>query len=1016
MNKLSGIDGAWSEYLRWNDAVAEVIYPVVEDAVPVYMDMESAELRRIADQAGSYSEDPREAFTRAVRAVTVNRFDYVDFGPLVRHTTAWTRKKDRKAPPPCLGLLAVTALAAEDMGNTDDDIAGNAYYARLAKLLSLPADNARLRNQYQAHAEFLWRCLNSWLEELDGERGVPTAYALTYRYVGLPMSQALVREGDRLKFPTMFAQLGLSPGMHMAPEDLVSYLDHWLGSEQSSASSNLRRLWARPATRERIATVAAVELANWDGTITDGSAISAGGTSLATRAMVVANLRAGFMGQSLSLSLGLRPLSSDMDGHMQVRATSGSWIDIAFSPGTAGLWRTSYNQAVDFGSMLEGVVRIRHAVGTDGVEYKRFPRTVIPLIYDELQSAFVEAERLQIGADSALLVRTRSAETKVKTNAVDEVERALASSARPGFQRMDSINGLPEGWVLFRDVQLFGEPSTHLNELIPLSRNKLTIAGGLRIPSRIRKWSTLRPPEVRAAVQTVPNLRVTLSESTSDEVLFEWTSDSGALVAPLADAKLSDGDYRVWLYTGDKKNPIQQSSIRLRSSSNVDISWHNAVRLTYNLTEPLGVLSASELDEQAGVLVDGVTASGDAGISVTCSAPTRITWNGHRQAVEPSTIQIGTPDPKSCVVTGAHHFVLPPYFGRTNAKFIEGECKSCEMVKRFPTWPRNKWQRRSQGQDVVVSTHELDAVDEQQTRPDWDAALDALMHLGGGSINSLESIALQLDGSLLFVDNFIRTLEAMGHIGVERDHHYKAIRWEISPSCLAEATAGTYRLAGFWPPDHVNELADHLTQFGSELRNTVVNDGPSITAFINVASGGISALQDAGLPVSVTGETGMALLGVLPPLSAVGDALHRVPMPGFQSLERFDLRTASWAPSGDPHVPGAYRLRRGFESLYIFRSDNDVEAGTAAIAPVHLVKHLASNAAGETLLVYAEKARAVFLPRGCDLPGLYGRAAVAMSGRPPVQKAINKGRSRMCLFYREFERDAADLLVTLLST
>lgn len=1016
MIKSSATDGPWVDYLRWNDAVAEVLYPIVDDAVPVYMDMEPAELRRVAEHAGCHSGDPREALTKAVRAVTVDRFDYVDFAPLVRHTSAWTRKKDRKAPPPCLGVLAVTALAAEDMGNTDDDIAGNAYYARLAKLLSLPADNARLRQQYQAHAEFLWRCLNLWLEDLDGERGVPTAYALTYRYVGLPLSQALVREGDRLKFPAMFAQLGLSPGMHMAPDDLVGYLDHWLGSEQSSASSNLRRLWARPATRERIATVAAVELANWDGTITDGSALSAGGTSLATRAMVVANLRSGFMGQSLSLSLGLRPLSSDMDGEMEVRATSGTWIDIAFSPGTAGLWRTSYNQAVDFKSMLEGVVRIRHADKPGGVEYKRFPRTVIPLIYDELQSAFVEAERLQIGADSALLVRTRSAETKVKTNVVDEVERALASSARPGFQRMDSINGLPTGWVLFRDVQLFGEPKTHLNELIPLARNKLTIAGGLRIPSRIRKWSTLRPPELRAAVQSEPNLRVTLSESTSEDVLFEWTSRSGALVAPLADAKLNDGDYRVSLYTGEKRNPIQQASIRLRSSRNVDTAWESAVRLVYDLTDPLGVLSATELHDEGGNLVDGATASGNAEVKVTRSAPTRITWNGQRQAVQPSTIQIGTPDPKSCVVTGAHYFVLPTYYGKTDAKFIEGECKSCEMVKRFPAWPRNSWQKKSHGPDIVVSTQDLDEIDEQQSRPDWDAALDALMHLGGGSINSLESIALQLDGSLLFVDNFIRTLEALGHIGVERDDQLKAIRWEISPACLAATSSDAHRLTGFWPPDQIIEVAYHLAQFGSALRTTAVNDGPSVTVFQQVTADGVSALQELDLPVAITSETGMEMLRALPPLSTVGQALQRVPMPGFQSLERFDLSTASWTPSGDPHAIGAYRLRRGFESLYIFRSGDDVEAGTAAIAPVHLVKHLASNADGRTLLVYAEKAKAVFLPRGCDLPGLYGRAAIAMSGRPPTQKAINKGRSRMCLFYREFERDAADLLVTLLST
>lgn len=312
--------GAWLEYLKWNEAVAEVIYPIADTAMPVYMDVESAELQMIAEQAGNHSGDPRKALTQAIRAALVDD-GRIDLKVLVRHTEMWSRSKDRKKSPPCLAYLAVTALAAEDMGNTDDDIAGNAYYARLARLLGLPDDDTRLRQQYSYHAEYFWRCLNRWLDDLDGERGIPTAYALTYRYVGLPMSQALVREGDRKKFPVMFAQSGLSPGMQLAPEDLVSYLDVWLGSEHTSASNNLRRLWERPATRERIATVASVELANWDGTIDDESAVTVGGTSLAARAMLVANLRSGFIDQSLGLSLGLRPLISNMDGQMEVLST-----------------------------------------------------------------------------------------------------------------------------------------------------------------------------------------------------------------------------------------------------------------------------------------------------------------------------------------------------------------------------------------------------------------------------------------------------------------------------------------------------------------------------------------------------------------------------------------------------------------------------------------------------------------------------------------------------------------------
>jgi hypothetical protein len=1016
-SKSGEISAAWDVYLRWNDAVADVIYPVNNDAMPAYMDLETEELQKIAEYAGYTGTDPGHAFAQAVRAVVVGGDGRCSLKALNHRALLWRSGKKLRNPPPTLAFLAITSLAAEDMGKTDDDIAGHAYYVRLAKLLSFSNDSD-LQNQYSKHAEFLWGCLNSWLEDLDGERGVPTAYALTFRYVGLPMSQALVREGDRKKFPAMFAQFGLSPGMEIAPADLSNYLDHWFSLENSPASKNLRKLWNQQSARERIASVAAVELANWDGTLEDASAVSVGGTTLATRAMVIANLRSGFLDSSLDLSLGLRPLVDDMDGQMQVRSADDTWMDIGFSPGTAGLWRTSYTEAVDFGSMLEGAVRIRHTDRDDAPEYKRFPRSVIPLVYDELQSAFVESERLQLGTDSLLLVRT-VAQTKVKTNLVEDVERALAEAARPGFKRVDELAGLPEGWALFTDIQLFGAPNTiRLNELIPLARNNLAIAGGLRIPSRVRKWSTLSPPEVRATVQSEPDLRVTLIDSRSDDVICEWTSDNGVLVASLADAKLQDGNYRVSLFTGTKKVPVQQTSIRLRSSSEPDVLWNTAPRLVYQLGNPLGTLAAAEDSGAAGPYVDGTVSCGAAEIEPTARASGKVTWAGPRPLTQRKTIQIGTPDPTSCIVTGAHHLILPPFMGKATSKFIDGECKSCGLVKRFPAWPKSKWHRKSGGSTgEVVDVHDLDAVNDQ-SRPNWDVALDALMHLGGGTINSLESIALQLEGSSLFVGNFVRTLEMLGHIAIERDDAFRPTRWEVSPSCLAQTSTGAYRVTGFWPPHLVEEVRQQAAHHNASLCCEPAEDAPATYAIRDIDQADVEALSFDNEGIAIVADAGPCMLSALPRLSSVGDALPRSPMPGFQTAERFDVSSASWIETGDPYSQGSYRLRRGFESIYIYRSEADVAAGTAAVAPVHLAKHLAANSIGETIVSYQDKSETIFLPQGSELPGLYGRAVVAMSGHPPETRKVSlkDGPKRKCLLYGGVERSSADLLVTLLTT
>lgn len=1011
------ISAAWDQYLRWNDAVAEVIYPVNDDAMPAYMDLENEELRMIAERAGYAGAEPREAFAQAVRAVVIDGDGRFSLRALNHRAKIWWSSKERRNAPPTLAFLAITSLAAEDMGKTDD-IAGHAYYVRLAKLLGFSKNDNELQQQYSKHAEFLWGCLNSWLEDLDGERGMPTAYALTFRYVGLPMSQALVREGDRKKFPAMFAQFGLSPGMEIAPADLSSYLDHWFSLENSPASTSLRKLWNQQSARERIASVAAVELATWDGTLEDASVVSVGGTALATRAMVVANLRSGFLDSSLDLSLAFRPLVDDMDGQMQVRSADDSWIDIGFSPGTAGLWRTSYTEAVDFGSVLEGAVRLRHADRDDAPEYKRFPRSVIPLVYDELQSAFVESERLQLGTDSLLLVRT-VAQTKVKTNVVKEVERALNEAARPGFKRIDELAGLPEGWVLFTDIQLFGAPVTiRLNELVPLARNNLTIAGGLRIPSRIRKWSTLSPPEVRATVQSEPDLRVTLVNLRSEEVICEWASDNGVLVASLVDAKLPDGNYRVSLFTGTKKVPVQQTSIRLRSSSEPDVLWNNAPRLVYQLDNPLGVLSATEGGDLEGSYVDGQVSLGAAEVAPTSKASSKVPWAGPRPITQRRTIQIGTPDPTSCIATGAHHLILPPFLGKATSNFIDGECKSCGLVKRFPAWPKNRWHRRSRGSSgEVVDVRDLDTVD-SQSRPNWDVALDALMHLGGGSITSLESIALQLEGSSLFVGKFVRTLEMLGHIAIERNDAFRPTRWEISPSCLAQTSSGTYRMTGFWPPNLVEDIRNEAAECSAAVVIEPLQEGPSTCVIQDIDHADAANLNSHHEGIAIVDEAGPTMLSALPRLSAVAEALTRSPMPGFQTAELFDVSSASWIETGDPYAPGAYRLRRGFETFYIYRSEADVAAGSAAVAPVHLAKHLAANILGETIVSYQDKIQSVLLPQGCELPGLYGRAVVSMSGHPPATKGVSlkDGPKRKCLLYGGVERSSADLLVTLLTT
>ncbi|MBF6243293.1 hypothetical protein IU471_06815 [Nocardia elegans] len=1000
----------WQRYLAWNTAVAEVVYPETDEAVPAYMDLEDEVIRQIAAEAGADLPDPRKALAEAVRAVTVDTQGF-SLTKLTSRTRRWPIRSVEA--PPCLAFLALTVVAAENMGNSDEGLASTAYYARLARLLGLADDDSALRRHYQHDAEFLWKRVNRWLENLEGERGVPTAFALTHRYVGLPMSQALVREADRQRFPAMFSQFGLSPGMRLAPDDVATYLGAWLTSESSTATTNLRRLWRRSDSHDRIATIAAVELTNWDGAQQPGTAAA----PTAGRALLIANMRTGFMGTSLDLSLGIHPISEEMDGHMEVLETAGKWSAISFTPGPAGLWRTGYTEEIDFGSMLEGIVRFRHTDSREKTEYKRFPRQVVPLIYDELQSAYVQTERMQLGVDALILVR-ESGDTKHSGSAVGEVSRILSLCARPGFTPMDSIDGLPNGWTLFTGVQLFAAPvteSTRFNELVPLARNQLTVAGGLQIPSRIRKWSSVRPPEVRATVQGENLVRVTLAAAEEEAEVGAWESNTGSLVVPLSDLNLSDGDYLISLFTGAKKTPTQQASVRLRSGEVIDdLTWSRAPRLTYVLDSATGIFSASEgVPEE--IVVDGLSCDGTADISATKVATNTVFWSKPRERGELNRVSIGIPDPKSCVATGAHHIQLPIAYGGRPPKFIEGECTSCGLVKRFPGWPRNRRDaiNKSPG-DVLphISVNDLPVVSEANA--DWDAALDALVHLGGGAFNSLDNVARQLEGSALFVDNFTRTLEALGHVAIERDQQGHPTRWELAPSCLAQTASGQYKLTGRWSRKSITAIESLYGTGVLSRRESPL--GPAEIVLQPLSASKLRNIADLEGGVVVR-DAGPTLLAALPRLSDVASALRRVTMPGFESAERFELQSATWAPTGDLTNPGAYRIKRGFETLYVYRDEADVNNGVGAITGVRLAKHLAANATGRTFAFYIARSEMILTPRGCELPGLYERAAVAFSGRVPEAKLVTIAQQkRTCSLYSSIDRASADLLTTLLTT
>lgn len=1016
--------GNWEHYDRWNAALAEVLFSYEMADLPAYVDVDDEVLAQVAAEIGGPASSAGKDLASVVRG-TLGLDDRPLAGHMARHST-WRRhltrvSADRRkhaatevSPPPSLALLAVLVMAAQRMG-ADRNLAPNAYYPRLGEVLELSdAELKRLRTRFP-QTEALWRGLNEYLEVHEGQRGLPTAYALAYRYVGIPQSQALVRAADRARLPEFFAQFGLTPGSELIPADLERMLEGWILQSPSPVTANLQRLWRGGSARERVSGVVSVELSLWDGTFKKGVE---GATGSPGNVQLVAVMRQGFGRRVLELSFAARLPSPARAEELEIASAEGRPL-ISVTPAAGARLRPIAGSRLDGASLVGAVVSLREPQSNQCVE--RRPRRVVPLRRDELLGALVETDRVQLADDAVLLVK----DDESLLGQVLELLRTYGhhgtlfrATETPGSQRLE---GVPEGWVLIDDVQIYAIPQgvkrLDLHVLVPLTTAQLNFSGGLKLPGRIRKWSSLHPPELRAAVSEAEEMTIELRDlGSEDHTLLERRSEAGcAMAVPLSGLELEDGDYEVSLFVNGEKSPISQTTLRLRSADTPDVvTWETCARLNYETDlNPLAALSAMEDRGEASVIVDGLNTIGKlATMLEDVPVASGISWADKKNnaRADVPAIVLGTADPKSCIVTGAHRIQLPTWHGgRPTSSQIVGVCSECGLRKTLPARPR--WKKA--GLDVKAQPEVRFATPPSHASfgVDLDSCLDALVHVGGGPVSALERVASQAQGGALFLDQYLRDLEAQGHIDVRRDEALRAVEWEANPAYLAETERNGFVLAGVWSQAARDALGAHLAaRGGAVVRVSAVEDGLSSWFARGVTADALEfAVDELDLAATVVPDAARRMLDALPPLSDVEEEIPRSPIPSHTKAKIFDVVAADWMTVPGVGAPGAYRVEQSFKTVSLWLDDEGAVERTARVGSVQLVKHLAALHGRRPLLGYLEKASMLVVPMGADLPGLYGRAAVLCSGLPPL--ASRRTRS---IAYRDVPRDVADRLNTLL--
>lgn len=463
------------DYTQWNHAISSYFFNNQQAQRPVYLGLDEEVLREIANAHDIAPDDGLTdlcaAIKRWIRPKDNRSQPFFKF----LHLRLWESRvaKEPHTPPPFVGILALSVLAAARMAHDDDlSVTSANYYVRLNKLLG----NGAVRGQPKGFDAISqqWERLNAWLTtSLEGEFGLPTANNRNGygAYVGYPMSQVLLRQADRAKLPEFFAWCGFVEGEGIAIDVMRDRLARYVQLTYCPFSTQLQRIFEKQRTAQidQLAELVIDELASWDGVEVrhDGS-------------------------RSAEIKL-------QIEGRRFFELTLWPFAPKDFPEGrydSADLQRDE-DDPDWFEPLEEKFVRCFLQGKTVELQQGKYSlhcraRFVIPFQQDESGTlgGWVGCRRVRIGEPTWILCHTRFQA---------EVERLLTACSENEVTRpLRGRVGIYQNWLCYRNVRLVRRPNFHVRSeldcLIPDSAVSIRLVGGLRLERGV--WLRGGEPQV----------------------------------------------------------------------------------------------------------------------------------------------------------------------------------------------------------------------------------------------------------------------------------------------------------------------------------------------------------------------------------------------------------------------------------------------------------------------------------------------------------------------------------------
>ena len=236
----------------------------------------------------------------------------------------------------------------------------------------------------------------------------------------------------------------------------------------------------------------------------------------------------------------------------------------------------------------------------------------------------------------------------------------------------------------------------------------------------------------------------------------------------------------------------------------------------------------------------------------------------------------------------------------------------------------------------------------------------------------------------------IRSLSVLGHIDVKLDERCRPESWSISPSVLVATAKNRGHLSGYRNAEMVRTIEDNVSALGGEVKKYHIENSPQIivisvpeTSHLELSLSGVIDMTTGDEPV-VQYQSAELLLSSLPPITSVMKSSPLIRLPAFRQINKWVANGAQWTGATDGLSQGAFQnIGNGYVYTY---NETNVEPGEyTRSGTASSVKYFESQRASVSLIFYNEESQILCTRLGAELPGLIGRAVVALSGRVPLE-------------------------------